>query len=81
MVTNLPIEKYRNVFDVSLVECRSTKELTPLDEIVGQERAVKALDFGLNIREGGFNVFASGMHGTGRKSAVKKFVEELAKTM
>jgi lon-related putative ATP-dependent protease len=80
MVTKLPIEKYRNVFDVSLVECRSTKELRPLDEIVGQERAVKALDFGLNIREGGFNVFASGMHGTGRKSAVKKFVEELAKT-
>jgi lon-related putative ATP-dependent protease len=80
MVTKLPIEKYRNVFEVSLVECRSTKDLKPLDEIVGQDRAVKALDFGLNIREGGFNVFASGMHGTGRKSAVKKFVEELAKT-
>src|SRR5512139_2719873 len=80
MVPKLPIEKYRNVFSVSLVECRSTKDLSPLDEIVGQERAVKALDFGLNIREEGFNVFASGMHGTGRKSAVKKFVEELAKT-
>jgi lon-related putative ATP-dependent protease len=80
MVTKLPIEKYRNIFSVSSVECRSTKELRPLDEIVGQDRAVKALDFGLNIREEGFNVFASGMHGTGRKSAVKKFVEELAKT-
>jgi lon-related putative ATP-dependent protease len=80
MVTKLPIEKYRNVFDVSRVECLSTRDLSPLDEIVGQDRAVKALDFGLNIREEGFNVFASGMHGTGRKSAVKKFVEELAKT-
>jgi lon-related putative ATP-dependent protease len=80
MVTKLPIEKYRNVFEVSRVECRSTKDLSPLDEIVGQDRAVKALDFGLNIHEEGFNVFASGMYGTGRKSAVKKFVEELAKT-
>jgi lon-related putative ATP-dependent protease len=80
MVTKLPIEKYRNVFDVSLVECKSTKELKPLDGIVGQDRAVNALDFGLNIHEEGFNVFASGIYGTGRKSAVKKFVEELAKT-
>jgi lon-related putative ATP-dependent protease len=80
MVTKLPVEKYRNVFDASLVECKSTKELKPLDGIVGQDRAVKALDFGLNIREEGFNVFASGVYGTGRKSAVKKFVEELAKT-
>jgi lon-related putative ATP-dependent protease len=80
MVTKLPIEKYRNVFDASLVECKSTKELKPLDEIVGQDRAVKALDFGLNIHEEGFNVFASGIYGTGRKSAVKKFVEELAKS-
>jgi lon-related putative ATP-dependent protease len=80
MVTKLPIEQYRNVFDTSLVECKSTKELKPLDEIVGQDRAVKALDFGLNIKEEGFNVFASGVYGTGRKSAVKKFVEELAKT-
>ncbi len=80
MVTKLPIDKYRNNFDLSQVKCKTTKELSPLDEIVGQDRAVKALDFGLNIPETGFNVFVSGMYGTGRKSAVKKFVEELAKS-
>lgn len=80
MVKKLPVEKYRNTLDLSLVKCKSTKELKPLDEIVGQDRAVKALDFGLNIPETGFNVFVSGMYGTGRKSAVKKFVEELAKS-
>ncbi|NYT07289.1 MAG: AAA family ATPase [Methanomicrobiales archaeon] len=80
MVTKLPLEQYRNRFDASLLDCGSTRELKPLEEIVGQKRALSALTFGLNIEEKGFNVYASGMHGTGRKSAVKKFLDELAKT-
>jgi lon-related putative ATP-dependent protease len=80
MVTKLPLEQYRNRYDASLIECGSTKELKPLEEIVGQKRALSALTFGLNIGEKGFNVYASGVYGTGRKSAVKKFLEELAKT-
>ncbi len=80
MVTMLPLEQYRNRFDASLLDCGSTRELKPLEEIVGQKRALAALTFGLNIEEKGFNVYASGMYGTGRKSAVKKFLDELAKT-
>ncbi|MDH7510111.1 MAG: ATP-binding protein [Methanolinea sp.] len=72
--------QYRNSFDESLVECESTRDLQPLREIIGQKRALSALTFGLNIDERGFNVFVSGMHGTGRKSAVKKFIDELSKT-
>jgi lon-related putative ATP-dependent protease len=80
MVTRLPLEHYRNRFDASLLDCGSTRELKPLEEIVGQKRALSALIFGLNIEDKGFNVYASGMYGTGRKSAVKKFLDELAKT-
>ena len=80
MVTKLPLEQYRNRFDASLLDCGSTRELKPLEEIVGQKRALSALTFGLNIEEKGFNVYASGMYGTGRKSAVRKFLDELAKT-
>ncbi len=80
MVNTLPVEQYRKRFDTSSIECRTTKELEPLREIVGQKRALSALTFGLNIEETGFNVFVSGMHGTGRLSAVCNFIQKLAKT-
>ena len=63
------------------MHCESTKELVPLTEIIGQERAVRALKFGLGIKNHGFNVFVAGYPGTGRKTAVKNFVEVQAKTM
>lgn len=80
MVEKLPVEQYRNRFETSRIECSTTRELKPLKEIVGQKRALSALTFGLNIEEKGFNVFVSGMHGTGRLSAVCKFIRTLAKT-
>jgi len=80
MTTKLPVETFRNRFDSKLVECKTTAELQPLTEIIGQKRAIKALDFGLNIREKGFNVYVSGIYGTGRKTAVLKFLDDLAKT-
>jgi septin family protein len=62
------------------MQCASTKELTPLAEIIGQERAVRALKFGLGIKNHGFNMYVAGYPGTGRKTAVKSFVEAQAKT-
>jgi lon-related putative ATP-dependent protease len=79
LVNQLPVEKLRNVCDVNLLHCESTKDLVPLNEIIGQERAVRALKFGLGIRNHGFNVFVAGNPGTGRKTAVKNFVEAQAK--
>jgi lon-related putative ATP-dependent protease len=61
------------------MQCKSTKDLKPLGEIVGQERAVRALKFGLGIKNHGFNIYVSGHQGTGRKTAVKSFVDETAK--
>src|SRR5512136_1965439 len=62
------------------MHCDSTKDLVPLSEIIGQERAVRALKFGLGIKDHGFNVYVAGYPGTGRKTAVKNFVEAQAKT-
>jgi lon-related putative ATP-dependent protease len=78
MTTQLSVDKLRRTCDSNLMHCGSTKELTPLNEIIGQERAVRALKFGLNIKNHGFNIFVAGYLGTGRKTAVKRFVEDLA---
>ncbi len=79
MIAKLPVEKLRNVFDVKLMKCESTQDLVPLNEIIGQERAVRALKFGLGIKDHGFNTYVAGYPGTGRKTAVKSFVEAQAK--
>jgi lon-related putative ATP-dependent protease len=60
--------------------CARTDEIAPLEAIVGQERAVRALEFGLEIDDRGFNIFVAGLPGTGKNTAVQSFLENLAKT-
>ena len=79
MINKLPIEKLRKECDPTFMQCESTKELAPLSGIIGQERAVRALKFGLGIKDHGFNMYVAGYPGTGRKTAVKNFVEAQAK--
>ncbi len=79
MVSELTPEKIRKACEPNFIRCETTQELVPLREIIGQERAVRALKFGLGIRDRGFNIYVAGYPGTGRTSAVKNFVEEIAK--
>ena len=79
MIQPLDIRKYRNVYEPEKVQCASTEEMRPMEEIIGQERALRALRFGLEIRESGFNVYTAGAQGTGRMTAVRSFLDELAK--
>ncbi len=55
-----------------------SSQISTLQTIIGQERAVRALRFGLGIKEKGFNIYASGRPGTGRTTAIERFVEEIA---
>ena len=48
----------------------STAELSPPDALIGQERAERSLEFGVDIRSRGFNIYAAGTPGTGRTSMV-----------
>lgn len=80
MVKKLKAKDLKVEFDSKKLNCKSTEELLPLEGIIGQDRAVKALHFGLNIEDQGFNIYVSGYPGTGRTTSVKEFVEELAKS-
>jgi len=80
MISRLSPAKLKSRFDHKKLNCKSTEELVPLEGIIGQDRAVKALKFGLNIGDGSFNIFVTGYSGTGRMTGVKNFVEELAKS-
>jgi lon-related putative ATP-dependent protease len=79
MVNELPADKLRKECDPNIMRCETTQQLAPLQEIIGQERAVRALRFGFGIKERGFNVYVAGYPGTGRTTAVRNFLEETAK--
>ncbi len=81
MVNELSPTQLRRVCDPDFLNCKNTSELEPLQEIIGQERAVRALKFGLGIRDKGFNVYVAGYPGTGRTTAVKNFLDAAAKKL
>ncbi len=56
----------------------TTKELSPLDAIVGQNRAIEALRIGAELKSKGYNIFVSGLSGTGRLSTVSAILKEVS---
>jgi len=78
MPDELTAEQARLKCDPALFACKTTEELEPVQGIIGQDRALSALRFGLNILKPGFNIYVSGPAGTGRTTAIKPFLETLA---
>jgi len=80
MPSELAPERLRRVCDPSRLGFASTAEVPALETIIGQDRAVNSLQFGLSIRSPGFNIYVSGIPGTGRTTAVRGFLEDLARS-
>jgi len=63
----LPPDRLARLTDPAAFAFSTTEELEPLREgIIGQERAVRAMEFGLGVKQPGYNLFITGMVGTGR---------------
>ena len=59
---------------------KSTKDVQHLDRIVGQPRAIGAIQMGAELRDSrGYNVFVTGLSGTGRMTTVKQMLEKTQK--
>ncbi|MFB9885682.1 Lon protease family protein [Balneatrix alpica] len=56
-----------------------TDELEALSGILGQDRAIQALEFGVAMRRPGYNIFVMGEPGTGRASYVRSYLKTEAK--
>lgn len=52
----------------------STAEVKPLRGIIGQDRAVRSLDFGLNIDNPGYNIYLAGVFGTGKTTLAREML-------
>jgi ATP-dependent Lon protease len=74
--TPLPIAKLRWQCKPKSLFVRSTDNIQPTREIIGQERALRALRVGLEMKHFGYNIFVSGITGTGRTTTIKRLLQD-----
>ncbi|HEY9078506.1 Lon protease family protein [Magnetovibrio sp.] len=64
----------------SQLNFKTTKDLKPQDNVIGQARAVESIRFAIGMCHDGYNLFAFGPEGTGKSSTVLRFLQREAKT-
>jgi lon-related putative ATP-dependent protease len=67
----LPPDLLRRRCDPASIPFETTAEITGMEEILGQDRAVDAVRFGVAIRRPGYNLFALGPHGIGKQTLLR----------
>ena len=79
--TRLPEPALRRVCNPASLGFQSTEQTPAFEGLVGQERALEALDLGARIDKPGFNMFILGERGTARHGVVRSIVERLASNL
>lgn len=79
MFKELSYDELKNIYDDFEFEFKSTEDMEVSDSIIGQQKAVEALEFGLNVKSKGYNIFVSGIKGTGKTTFAEAFAKKIAK--
>ncbi|MBC7345979.1 MAG: AAA family ATPase [Clostridia bacterium] len=78
LLPEVPVDALRRTCDPTTFDFNSTEEVEPLQGIIGQERAVRAMEFGLQVEKPGYNIFITGLTGTGKMSYARSIVTQVA---
>ena len=81
MVPELSPDQLRWVCEPDICTFDDTSKLDELPERIGQNRALRALDFGVGIQSHGYNIYALGPSGTGRMTAITNILSQTAEKM
>lgn len=73
------IEDLKCKLALNEVEFNTTADLVPIKEIIGQSRAVQAIEFGLKMKPKGYNIYVAGVSGTGRTSYTYTLIRKFGK--
>jgi len=74
----LSYEQLNNYCNPDEFDFEDTSELESLKDIIGQERAVRAMEFGVKVRMRGYNIYMSGSTGSGKTSYAQNYIKKLA---
>ena len=78
-ITKLTSQELYRKCDVSKFEFNTTADLEERLSALGQDRAISAVELGINIKSKGYNLFCLGPEGTGKTSLVKRILEKEGK--
>ena len=77
----VPLNELRCHCDLSMFDFETTADIEPLDQVIGQERAVRAITFGLEMKNPGYHIFVTGPEGTGKTTIVQEIVRKVARNL
>lgn len=77
----LPVSALYRKTDVKALGFKSTKEIEPRNDFMGQRRAKAALELALAMPHDGYNLFAVGYSGIGKRTMIKRYLANYAKTL
>jgi len=63
--------------DVSVLPEECTGDMIPIADFIGQDRASRAIEFGLGVDKQGFNIFVTGLAGTGKTDVIEEFLQKV----
>jgi lon-related putative ATP-dependent protease len=75
----VPTKALRWVCTPAALGISSMGDVRPLREIIGQDRALRALQVGMEMRHYGYNIFVTGLPGTGKTATIKRMLLEAAR--
>jgi predicted ATP-dependent protease len=70
-ISELSAQETRKTVHADMLSFATTADLAPLNTLVGQERAVQALQVGLGMPQPGYNIFVSGFQGLGAQGQIE----------
>jgi ATP-dependent Lon protease len=70
-------EDLKWVCDTNVFDFENSEKIKPIEGIVGQDRALKALKVGVELKSPGYNIFITGLSGTGKFTTIKQMLESI----
>jgi lon-related putative ATP-dependent protease len=71
-------EELRWKCDPNIFKFESTEDIEPIEGILGQERALKAIRLGVDMRSPGYNIYIAGLSGSGKATTVKQMLQKIS---
>ena len=66
------------VCNQNMFNFETTEELEPINDGIGQDRGIKALEFGINVNVKGYNIYIEGPSGVGKTMYAKNYLDSIA---